>query len=319
MNDNNNKWPELISGRGSHLAEVKAYFGDYNRKKKQEKFANALQLVEEKIKALRNKTPNLPYSKTKLAEVEINKFFYEGETVDRVMIVLRSNGCQHYKKNGGCSMCAHLNGSPLMDKITHQNYVEQWNSVLDGSFIEKEGSFNLNDYPVVCVYNLGSLLNEEEISKETIKYIFSTLNEYKGVKKVIIESRAEYVKEDMLKVIRDVYDGVVEVGILRRGVALGGELDVGVFGGHVDPGLLAVGDDDFWVGEYLCILQAFERADCEPEVVHGKRAREGAVRRVRAVGIPGVPPGTGHFPRQRHVRAGRGVGSVDSGAAGVVK
>ena len=213
MNDNNKEWPELISGRGSHLAEVKAYFGDYNRKKKQEKFANALQLVEEKIKALRDKTPNLPYSKTKLAEVEINKFFYEGETVDRVMIVLRSNGCQHYKKNGGCSMCAHLNGSPLMDKITHQNYVEQWNSVLDGSFIEKEGSFNLNDYPVVCVYNLGSLLNEEEISKETIKYIFSTLNEYKGVKKVIIESRAEYVKEDMLKVIRDVYDGVVEVGI----------------------------------------------------------------------------------------------------------
>ena len=76
MNDNNKEWPELISGRGSHLAEVKAYFGDYNRKKKQEEFANALQLVEEKIKALRDKTPNLPYSKTKLAEVEINKFFF---------------------------------------------------------------------------------------------------------------------------------------------------------------------------------------------------------------------------------------------------
>ena len=98
MNDNNKEWPKLVSGRGSHLAEVKAYFGDYNRKKKQEKFANALQLVEDKIRSLRDKTPNLPYSKTKLAEVEINKFFYEGETVDRVMIVLRSNGCQHYKK-----------------------------------------------------------------------------------------------------------------------------------------------------------------------------------------------------------------------------
>ena len=61
-------------------------------------------------------------------------------------------------------------------------------------------------------YDASAMINEE-ISKETIKYIFSTLNEYKGVKKVIIESRAEYVKEDMLKVIRDVYDGVVEVGI----------------------------------------------------------------------------------------------------------
>lgn len=181
---------------------------------KERAFKEASQLVEKKIKEIRSGTPNLPFEKTKLAEVEINKFFYEGRTVDRVMIVLRSNGCQHYKTNGGCSMCAHLNGAPLTDKITHQNYVEQWNSVIDGSFVESvDKSFNLNDYPVVCVYNLGSLLNPEEISVETVKYIFSSLNEYKGVKKVIIESRAEYVTEDILKAIREKYDGVVEVGI----------------------------------------------------------------------------------------------------------
>ena len=177
-------------------------------------FKRASSLVEEKIKEIRSNTPNLPYEKTKLAEVEINKFFYEGKTVDRVMIVLRSNGCQHYKTNGGCSMCAHLNGAPLKEKITHKNYVEQWNSVLDGSFVEKtDKEFNLNDYPVVCVYNLGSLLNPEEISVKTVQYIFSTLNKYKGVKKVIIESRAEYVTEDILSAIHKVYDGVVEVGI----------------------------------------------------------------------------------------------------------
>lgn len=191
----------------SHLFETKLAC-------KNSAFIEASALVEDKIKQLRANTPNLPFEKTKLAEVEINKFFYEGKTVDRVMIVLRSNGCQHYKTNGGCSMCAHLNGAPLMEKITHQNYVEQWNSVLDGSFIEvSNSSFNLNDYSVVCVYNLGSLLNPEEISVETVKYIFETLNAYKGVKKVIIESRAEYVTDDILEAIRSVYDGVVEVGI----------------------------------------------------------------------------------------------------------
>ena len=113
-------------------------------------YEEASSLVEEKIKALRANTPNLPFEKTKLAEVEINKFFYDGKTVDRVMIVLRSNGCQHYKTNGGCSMCAHLNGAPLTEKITHQNYVEQWNSVLDGSFVESSlSNFDLNNYPVV--------------------------------------------------------------------------------------------------------------------------------------------------------------------------
>jgi hypothetical protein len=198
----------------SHLFEAKMAIGCAQLETEREKFNNASSLVEEKIKKLRSNTPNLPFEKTKLAEVEINKFFYEGKTVDRVMIVLRSNGCQHYKTNGGCSMCAHLNGAPLMEKITHQNYVEQWNSVLDGSFVEGAvKDFNLNDYPVVCVYNLGSLLNPEEISAETVKYIFETLNEYKGVKKVIVESRAEYVTDEILSVIRSVYDGVVEVGI----------------------------------------------------------------------------------------------------------
>lgn len=191
-----------------------SYLFETKRVIERKAFKRASSLVEEKIKEIRSNTPNLPYEKTKLAEVEINKFFYEGKTVDRVMIVLRSNGCQHYKTNGGCSMCAHLNGAPLKEKITHKNYVEQWNSVLDGSFVEKtDKEFNLNDYPVVCVYNLGSLLNPEEISVKTVQYIFSTLNKYKGVKKVIIESRAEYVTEDILSAIRKVYDGVVEVGI----------------------------------------------------------------------------------------------------------
>lgn len=191
-----------------------SYFDETQTLVECEMFDRAVSLVERKIKDIRANTPNLPYEKTKLAEVEINKFFYEGKAVNRVMIVLRSNGCQHYKTNGGCSMCAHLNGSPLTDKITHEHYVEQWNSVLDGTFNESETtSFNLNDYPVVCVYNLGSLLNPEEIPLETIMYIFNTLNEFKGVKKVIIESRAEYVTEDVLKAIRNVFEGVVEVGI----------------------------------------------------------------------------------------------------------
>lgn len=191
-----------------------SYFDETQTVVECEMFDRAVSLVERKIKDIRANTPNLPYEKTKLAEVEINKFFYEGKAVNRVMIVLRSNGCQHYKTNGGCSMCAHLNGSPLTDKITHEHYVEQWNSVLDGTFNESETtSFNLNDYPVVCVYNLGSMLNPEEIPLETIMYIFNTLNEFKGVKKVIIESRAEYVTEDVLKAIRSVFEGVVEVGI----------------------------------------------------------------------------------------------------------
>ena len=53
----------------THLAEIKTVA-------ERKKFERALSLVEGRIKDIRAGTPNLPYEKTKLAEVEINKFFY---------------------------------------------------------------------------------------------------------------------------------------------------------------------------------------------------------------------------------------------------
>lgn len=183
-----------------------------NSNMSKKEIANARLIVENKIKQLRDETPNVKFEHNKLAELEINKFFYENKTVNRVMIVLRANGCEHYKKDGGCSMCSHFNGTDRSAKITTKEYIEQWQNVINGIGLSDD-KFNLNDYPVVCVYNLGSLLNENEINEEAVQYIFSSLNQFKGVKKVIIESRAEYVTEKAIKNIVDVYDGVVEIGI----------------------------------------------------------------------------------------------------------
>lgn len=175
----------------------------------------AKELVKNKIKELREKTPNVKYIHDKLAEIEINKFYFEGKTVDRIMIVLRANGCEHYKKNGGCSMCSHFNGTDRESIITTEEYIRQWESVIDGSALDKSSEdFNINAFPVVCVYNLGSLLNENEISNKAVKYIFNSLNKFDGIKKVIIESRAEYVQEKVIKDIRSTYNkGTIEVGI----------------------------------------------------------------------------------------------------------
>ncbi len=177
-------------------------------------YVEALNLIENKIKDLRTKVPLKEFNKNKLAKLEINKFYFEGKAVDRIMIVLRAAGCEHYKKTGGCSMCSHFNGTTLNEAISNENYINQWNSVIDGSCIEKPiKNFNLNNYPVVCLYNLGSLLNQNEISIDAVKYIFSSLNKFKNIKKVIIESRAEYVNKEILTVIKKYYDGLVEVGI----------------------------------------------------------------------------------------------------------
>lgn len=180
-----------------------------------EDIEKAKYIIEKNVKKLREMTPNVKFPHNQLAELEINKFFYKNKTVDRVMIVLRANGCEHYKKNGGCSMCSHFNGTDRNSNVTTQDYIKQWESMIHGENIEQQSiKIDLNDFPVVCVYNLGSMLNENEISKDAVKYIFKSLNSYDKVEKVIIESRAEYVTEDSIMNIKNVYNqGTVEVGI----------------------------------------------------------------------------------------------------------
>lgn len=179
-----------------------------------DKYTEALNFVENKIKTLRTKVPIKRFNKNKLAKLEVNKFYFEGAAVDRIMIVLRAAGCEHYKKTGGCSMCSHFNGTILDSEISNENYINQWNSVIDGSCLDKPiENFNLNNYPVVCLYNLGSLLNQNEIAIDAVKYIFASLKQFKKIGKVIIESRIEYINKEILAVIKEQYDGLIEVGI----------------------------------------------------------------------------------------------------------
>ena len=46
------------------------------------------------------------------------------------------------------------------------------------------------------------MLNPNEITFNALEYIFSTLNNYKKVEKVIIESRAEYVTDEVLSFLK---------------------------------------------------------------------------------------------------------------------
>ena len=178
-------------------------------------YDKALNLVRNKIKYLRGCVSIGNFDINKPAEIEVNKFFYEGECIDRIMIVLRSNGCEHYKQTGGCSMCAHYNGTPINNKITSQNYINQWISILNNECLDYNSNkkINLNDYSVLCLYNLGSLLNKNEIENDALEYIFKSINNFKNIRKIIIESRAEYINEESLKIIKNSCDKLIEIGI----------------------------------------------------------------------------------------------------------
>ena len=183
-------------------------------KKNIPQFDEALSLVEERLGKLRKQVPNRRFDPKIPAEVEINQFWFGGNTIDRIMVVLRSTGCSYYKTKQGCSMCAHYDGT-TESPVTAQEYVAQWESVINGTALkwDKSEPFDLNHFPVVCLYNLGSFLNPEEVPVESMQSIFASLAEFRGVEKVIIESRAEYITREVLEKVRAVNKGIIEVGI----------------------------------------------------------------------------------------------------------
>ncbi|MFH0874762.1 MAG: hypothetical protein V1859_02405 [archaeon] len=179
-----------------------------------EEYGLALEILERKLTTIRSDVPVRNFNPNVPAEIEINKFWFDGQTIDRIMVVLRSTGCEHYKAKKGCSMCAHYDGT-TENPVRAIEYMKQWKSVANGSALEASvtGEFDLNKFPVLCLYNLGSFLNPNEIPKSAARGIFRSIQCFPGIKKVIIESRAEYITPESLANIRGQYDGIIEVGI----------------------------------------------------------------------------------------------------------
>ncbi len=180
---------------------------------KTEDYNHALNLVGQRLAELRTDVPKRLFNPNKVAEIEINKFWFDGRTIDRIMVVLRSTGCEHYETKSGCSMCAHYDGT-TENPVRAIEYMNQWKSVISGKALEAHvENFDINNYPVLCLYNLGSFLNPKEIPPSAARGMFKSISSLKGIEKTIIESRPEYVTRESLENIRDVDAGLIEVGI----------------------------------------------------------------------------------------------------------
>lgn len=138
---------------------------------------------------------------------EIKEGYLEGKAIKRVIIILRSTGCAwSLKEEGGCLMCGHLCGTSKGIKISAENFVKQ----LD----HEMGLYNFKNYPMLCVYNSGSFFNTEEIPAKARKYIFNKINNTNGIKRLIIESRPEFITDDILDEIENLLPNIeVEIGV----------------------------------------------------------------------------------------------------------
>ncbi len=143
----------------------------------------------------------------KVANSTINKGFLDGKSIERVIFFLRSKGCDwSTTKGGGCFMCGHYFGTTAGNPLPKGAFYIQ--------FLEEYKKFDFSKYPMLCIYNAGSILNDEEIPRDELYKIFKEISSNNNIKCVVIESRPEYIDDKVLSDIHHIMkNNRVEIGV----------------------------------------------------------------------------------------------------------
>jgi hypothetical protein len=112
-----------------------------------------------------------------------------------IFIVLPTPGCAWaLAGSGGCSMCSYIADSPL-EEVSTEELVEIFKQQLQRQIENQE----LAGPTAIKIFVSGSFLNEEEIPPQARQEIFRIINAYDDVEEVVVESRPEYVTEDIIR------------------------------------------------------------------------------------------------------------------------
>lgn len=162
-------------------------------------------MLNDTLKHNRISTEKIDY--TKAANSSQNIGYLDGKKIKRVIIYLRGRGCEwSCKKNGGCLMCGHYYGTARGDEVQKEMFYEQ--------FLKEYSKYDFSEIPMLCIYNAGSILNPNEVPAEELLHMLAAVAKNPDIKRVILETRPEYINLDILKAISSICkDKIVEIGI----------------------------------------------------------------------------------------------------------
>lgn len=143
---------------------------------------------------IRSRDVKVPSQPGQALSSDIRIGYLKGRPVERLVITLRSPGCGWVRRGGGCTMCGHYAGTTMGDSLSPRDMVAQ--------FARELGRYRGRRIPVLCLYNSGSVLNDEELSREALAGILARISARQEIRKVVLESRPEYCSEEKIQWIR---------------------------------------------------------------------------------------------------------------------
>jgi len=123
--------------------------------------------------------------------------FQEKKAIPRLTLLLPGKGCEWAKKTGGCTMCAFgKRALEIGERFSSEDLLALYE--ISTILTQKDRPFNLS------IYNGGSFLNDREISLEVQLEICRKFYTHPSLKKLLIESRVEFITPQKIKAIKNI-------------------------------------------------------------------------------------------------------------------
>jgi len=132
----------------------------------------------------------------KPAFMKITNVNIDGNASKRFLIVFRTNGCTYNL----CTMCGfdQYAINPDLFRINKEHLLMQFRYGIQNAEFEKN-----SDIEQIDLLSLGSFLDDKEIDEDSRKQIMCMISKMPGIRKVMIESRTDFVNESCLKILKN--------------------------------------------------------------------------------------------------------------------
>jgi len=127
-------------------------------------------------------------------DLRLREDYLDGERVSAASITLFPTGCQHAAQ-GGCTMCGEWSGSNQGELVSSEFHVAQF-AAASADLLSKK------DIHWLRIYQEGSFLNDREIMPEAREIILRLASNLRGIRRITIESRPEYLTSGMAASVR---------------------------------------------------------------------------------------------------------------------
>lgn len=133
----------------------------------------------------------------KIVFCDRRKGYLDGQYVDRIVLFLRGSGCNLANRTGGCTFCGFWDVTTFGSKIRDEDYIQQVENVI------KDVKLDFSQYPIVCMYNDGSMLEESEISLNVVLGLCRKLAARDHVKRIVIEAKVVDITRKKVSQLRE--------------------------------------------------------------------------------------------------------------------